>query len=226
MISLIEIYKNGEHNVLVQNREKNVTRLFYTCAAIVPLENGDIDKLVTRAVRELLGNPQSNVQNPLPIEQMFNFLRSRIRIIHKEDAPCNCSEIIERIIHSDVIETYPELYEYTEKLREAFEEHPDFVCSSDLKTQIIGTIDHLVCYGPKYQERLESIALEEGQVFVAYEYFDEDEGIFKIQTLGDTGELVKEYPAFDVCRSLLQHGILGAKDGLDPCNYKGKGIFY
>jgi hypothetical protein len=226
VISLIELYNDGRHNVLVRKRGEGVTNLFFTCALIIPLENGDIHHFVTRAVKELIGNPQTNVQIPLLIDQEFKFLQSRIRIMHQAGGPCNCSEIIDQLLETDTIDSYQDLFEYTERLRGSFEEHPDFVCNSNLKTQIIATIPHMKCYGPEYQERIQSIALEEGQAFIAYEYYDEDEGIYRIHTLGDTGDLVEKFPAFDLSRALLQHGVLEAADALDPGNYKAKTLFY
>jgi hypothetical protein len=224
-IPLMEIYSDGRHSFLIRKREE-VTNLFFTCALILPLENGDIHTFVTRAVKELIANPQSNVQNIFSVKNEFDFLQSRIRILHQAEGPCNCLEIINRILETDTLHTYQDLYAYTERLRGDFEEHPDFVCNSNLKSLIIATIPHMKCYGHAYQERLQSIELEEGQVFLAYEYYDEDQGVSRIHTIGDTGDLVGKFPAFDLCRTLLQYGILDAAEALDPRNYKAKTLFY
>lgn len=227
-ISLIELYKDGRASVLVRNTKKDVTRLFATCGLVVFLDNGEIGVKTEQAVRELRGNPQSAVQIPLDIATETKFLQSRIRILHPNFGnPCNCLEIIEEILDADntIIDNYRDLYEYTERLRAAFEEREEFVCNEHLKAQIIGTIPHMTFYGQPYLDRIHAIQLEEGQAFVAYEYFDEDDGTYHIHTLGDTSEFVTEFPAYDLARALLQYGLVDARDALDPLNYKAVGLF-
>ena len=218
-IPLIILEHNGMQTIMMQDSTK-CSQLFVTAAVICKLGYGQITEHVKTMISQL------RPPEPIVINYAIKVagLHAVIQGMHTE-MDCNCSEIISEIfrLHED-IESHNAYCEFIDEVRQKFTDHEDFVCSLDLRINIIKAIPVVANYGDEYQNRVGQIK-EVPNGFVAYEYWDNEDDILKISIKGYNA--FHDFPAYDLCRAILEHGGMTreARESLLEGNHDAQMLF-
>lgn len=178
-----------------------VTPTFATCAAILMLDNGEIGNNVYLACMQLKQTLQKPVSVPPSYDARAKALQNQLLLVHNGTI-CNCAQLILDISAcEDDIMTQQEFYEYTVRLRAGINE-AEFQCVG-LKDRLLDAIPNEPDYGETYQSRIPCGGIDSGMI--SYMHWDEDDQKMVTETNYDSD--FSEYPAYDLARAILQHGI-------------------